>query len=371
MLVLGLADNMRGPAFPDVLKEFSLSDSRGSLFFLLASAGGLVANLASVWWLKRWGPVRAIKIFQVSMSIGLIAISFSNGLWVLFTGMVFVGFSFGGTGITQNILVAWGAKHEMRRRSYSTLHAIYGFASLSAPLLLISFYHFKLTWQNAFLAIGVLSCLVNLWSLFVAEQRDDPPFPAPSFRKSLVSRRTIYWFAMMNSLYVIAELLIGTRLVLLARREWEISPDEANQLLSLFYLLLLAGRLTMSFVHFKTKTKNLMIGSIACSLVIFCIGIFTHPWVIALCGLSMSIFYPCAIAFTYEEQAIAADGIIAWTMTLNSAAVLLMHVGVGWLSDIIGLRVAIWIGPVSLLLCLVLLLLEKKLVPSGLRPKSL
>ena len=361
MLVLGLADNIRGPAFPDVLREFSLSDARGSLFFLLASAGGLVANLASVWWLKRWGPLKAIKIFQGSMSIGLIAISFSHSLWALFTGMVFVGFSFGGTGITQNILVAWGAKHEMRRKSYSILHAIYGFASLSAPLVLIAFYHFKLTWQNAFLMIGLLSCLVNFWGLFVKQHKDDPPFPETSFRKSSVPLKTTYWFAALNSFYVVAELLIGTRLVLLARREG-ISPDEANQLLSLFYFLLLAGRLTMSLIHFKTKTKNLMVASIAFSFLIFCVGIVSHPLVIALCGLSMSIFYPCAIAFTYEEQPYAADSIIAWTLTLNSAAVLIMHWGVGWMSDIAGLRVAIWVGPICLLLCLSLLLLEKNLL---------
>ncbi len=350
---------MRGPAFPDVLREFSLSDSKGSLFFLLASAAGLVANLASVWWLKRWGPVYGIKIFQFSMSIGLIMISFSHGLWVLFTGMIFVGFSFGGTGITQNILIAWGAGHKNRRKSYGALHAIYGFASLSAPLILIIFYDYKLTWQNAFFMIGLLSCLVNVWSFFVKAHEDDPPFPEPSFRKSAISRNTIYWFGIFNSLYVVAELIIGTRLVLLSRRDWGLSASEANQLLSLFYFLLLAGRLMMSFVHFKTRTKGLMVASLALSTLIFAIGIFTHPAVIALCGLSMSIFYPCAIAYTYEEQPKAADSIIAWTMTLNSAAVLIMHWSVGWISDVQGLRVAIWIGPACLLLSLGLLLSEK------------
>ncbi len=361
MLILGLADNLRGPAYPDVLREFSLSDSFGSLFFLLASAGGLVVNLASVWWLKRWGPLKAIKIFQASMSIGLIAISFSQNLIALFGGMIFVGFSFGGTGITQNILVAWGAKSEFRRRSYSVLHSIYGLASLSAPLLLIVFYHFKLTWQNAFLMIGVLSLLVNIWSVFVTPHLNDPPFPEASYRKLGTSLKTIFWFAGLNSLYVVSELLIGTRLVLLSRREWGLAPDKANQLLSLFYVLLLAGRLFMSLVHMKAKTKHLLIVSIALSLFIFCVGILTHPLVIALCGLSMSVFYPCAISFVYEEQPLAADRIIVWTLTLNSAAVLVMHWGVGLLSDFTSLRLAIWVGPCCLIACLILLLSEKYL----------
>lgn len=359
MLVLGLADNMRGPAFPDVLREFSLSDQKGSLFFLLASAGGLVVNLASVWWLKRWGPLKAIKIFQASMSIGLIAISLSRSLNLLFIGMIFVGFSFGGTGITQNILVAWGASKEMRRRSYSILHSIYGFASLSAPLVIILFYHFKLTWQNAFFMVGMFSLLVNLWSLFVVEHKNDPAYPETSFKKTQTPLKTTLWFASLNSLYVVSELLIGTRLVLLARREWGLGPQEANQLLSLFYALLLTGRLVMSLMHFKAKTKNLLVISIALSFVIFCVGILTHPLIIALCGLSMSVFYPCAISFTYEEQPKGADSIIAWTLTLNSAAVVLMHWGIGWLSDLTSLKLAVWVGPICLLVCLLLLVTEK------------
>ena len=359
MLVLGLADNLRGPAYPDVLREFKISDSVGSLFFLLASAGGLVVNLVSGWWLKRWGPVKSIKIFQISMSLGLIAISFSHSLLLLFIGISFVGFSFGGTGITQNILIAWGSKPDSRRKFYSILHSIYGLASLSAPLLLIVFYHLKLTWQNAFLAIAILSILVNLWSLFVREHKDDPSFPVASFRKMGIPLKTILWFASLNSLYVVSELLIGTRLVLLSRREWGMAPDQANQLLSLFYVLLLSGRLFMSLVHLKAKTKTLMIGSIMASLVIFCFGILIHPLVIAFCGLSMSIFYPCAISFTYEEQPQAADRIIAWTLTLNSAAVLIMHWGVGVLSDLTSLKVAIWVGPISLLSCLALLFSER------------
>ena len=363
MLVLGLADNIRGPIFPDLLREFHLTDGRGSLFFMCASACGLGINIASVWWLKRWGPLRGLKIFQISMSLGLLLISFSHGLWGLFAGAAFIGFSFGGVGITQNILIAWGATSEMRRKSYATLHAIYGLASLSAPLVLIVVYHFQWRWQSAFLLIACLSLLVNFWSFFVSPHRDDPQYPETSFRHAHTPLKTIYWFAALNSFYVVAELLIGTRLVLLARREWGMGASEANQLLSLFYLLLLGGRLVMSFWHFKAKTKTLMSISILLSLLLFTIGAFTHPLIIALCGLPMSIFYPCSMALTYEEQPKGADNIIAWTLTLNAGAVMAMHWLVGWISDLASLKIAILVGPLSLLLGFSLLLTEKFFIP--------
>jgi len=326
---------------------------------MLASGAGLVTNLAAIYWLKTWGPLRSIKIFQFSMSLGLIAIGLSHSLWLIFVGIIFVGISFGGTGVTQNILVAWGANHKMRRKAYSVLHATYGFASLAAPFILILCYHFKFTWQIGFLFIGALSLLVNLWSFFVAEHANDPPFPVASFHRSQTPFRTILWFAGFNTLYVVSEILIGTRLVLLSRREWGLAADRADQLQSLFYFLLLLGRLTMSLFHFKTKTRSLMLASISLSLVVMCVGILTHPSVIALCGLTMSIFFPCAMAYTYEEQPQGADNIIAWTLALNSGGVLVMHWGVAWLSDWSSLKLAIWVGPICLSLCLVILLFEK------------
>ncbi len=365
MLVLGLADNIRGPVFPDLLREFSLSDARGSLFFMCASACGLVMNIGSVWWLKRWGPLNGIKIFLVLMSIGLLAIGVSHNLGLLFFGTIFLGLSFGGIGITQNILVAWGATSDLRRKSYATLHAIYGLASLLAPLVLIVIYHFKLSWQTTFLFVGFISLAANLWSIFVSAHPDDPPFPVSSFRHASTPLKAIYWFAGLNSFYVVAELLIGTRLVLLSRRDWGMGADQANQLLSLFYLLLLGGRVIMSFWHFKAKTKTLLIGSILVSLFVFSLGVFTHPLIIALCGLPMSIFYPCSMAFVYEEQPQGADNIIAWTLTLNAGAIMLMHWVVGWISDIASLKVAILIGPASLLICLSLLVSEKFFVKAS------
>jgi fucose permease len=204
-----------------------------------------------------------------------------------------------------------------------------------------------------------LSLAVNIWSFFVKAQPNDPPFPTISFRNAHTPLKTICWFSAMISFYVVAELLIGTRLVLLSRREWGVDANHANQLLSLFYFLLLSGRLVMSFWHFNIKTKNLLLTSILLSFVLFSVGVLTHPLIIALCGLPMSIFFPCSIAFVYEEQPVGADNIIAWTLAWNAGAILMMHWLIGWISDVASLKIAILVGPASLLICLSLLLSEK------------
>ena len=37
LFVFGISDNIRGPLFPEILKEFNISDSMGSLMFALSS----------------------------------------------------------------------------------------------------------------------------------------------------------------------------------------------------------------------------------------------------------------------------------------------------------------------------------------------
>ncbi|MGG2319907.1 hypothetical protein, partial [Salmonella enterica] len=90
-------------------------------------------------------------------------------------------------------------------KAYATLQSIYGFASLAAPFFILAFYDYGLKWQNAFFVVGVLSCLINIWSLFVKSEADDPPFPETSMKSLKISKLKVYRFAIFNSLYVMAE----------------------------------------------------------------------------------------------------------------------------------------------------------------------
>lgn len=365
MLVLGLADNIRGAIFPDFIHEFQLTDSQGSVFFSLASACGLSANLASVWWLKKWGPLLANKISQISMTLGLLLIGYSHTLMGVFLGVVFVGLSFGGTGISQNILIAWGSYEDKRRKLYSGLHAIYGFASLIAPLISALVVRIGGAWRDGFLVIGWVSVAVNVYSFFIKPYSDDPPYPQSSFKQKLLPWKEVIWFSVFVSLYVVAELLVGTRLSLLAQREWGLNQIEASELLSLFYVLLLAGRMMMSFWHFQIKTPKLLLISLIASLLVLSLGIVVHPFIVALSGLCMSVFFPCSLALAYEQYPKAADILIAWTLSFNSLFIMSMHYGVGILSDLYNLKYAFWIGPISLLISIIMLFSRiKKLSPS-------
>ena len=67
LFALGLVDNARGPVFPDILKEFSLTDTVGSLFFLVASFASLVHNLIFYRFLCETSPIaKFVKSANIS-----------------------------------------------------------------------------------------------------------------------------------------------------------------------------------------------------------------------------------------------------------------------------------------------------------------
>ncbi len=54
LFVFGISDNIRGPLFPEILKEFNISDSMGSLMFALGSLSGFVASYFTRTLLRRY-----------------------------------------------------------------------------------------------------------------------------------------------------------------------------------------------------------------------------------------------------------------------------------------------------------------------------
>jgi fucose permease len=170
------------------------------------------------------------------------------------------------------------------------------------------------------------------------------------------------FFGTLGAFYVVAEISISTRLVLFARREWAYEIDAANGLLSLFFLGLFVGRFAAALFRFPWRSSSILKVSAVVGLVFYILGITVHPSWLALAGIPLSVFYPCMIAMVNEEQRAHAGYITSWCITLQSFGVMVMHFVLGGLTDVFGLRGALWTGP--LVLALVLIFLERKAVVS-------
>lgn len=358
LFALGLADNSRGPVFPDLLRDFELSDSRGALFFFVTSAFSLGNNLLATWWLPRWGAYRSIQIYLAAQALGLLLMGLASTYAGVLAGAALFGIGIGGLGIAQNALVGRASSGAGRGRAYSFLHCMYGAASLLAPPLASALFRAGFAWQTVLLwmTVPTVGCWLATWARkpLVGDRGVRGP------RARLGSARgAALWTAFAFALYVMSELLISTRIVLLARREYGLDVTAANDRLTLFFILLFLGRMIFVVVpsKFLSPIKVMRVSALVSAL-IFGLGLFFGPTWLALAGLSMAPFFPLGMTYLQERFGVASDATIGWTLTFSSLLTMVMHQAVGFATDWVGLSTAMVIGPLALSICFAILLYQ-------------
>ena len=90
-------------------------------------------------------------------------------------------------------------------------------------------------------------------------------------------------------------------------------------------------------------------------------GLFVHPAGLAVCGLTMSIFFPAAIDWLHAEHGENRERVFATAIASVGVALVSMHFFVGVLTDLVGIRNALLFGPFCLVALLVLLFFENEI----------
>jgi fucose permease len=354
LFLYGLVDNSRGPVFPDILRDFSLDDSRGSVFFWSASGSALIANLSATWWLAKLGELGSLRLFSIVQGAGLAILAFARSYELLIFGAVILGIGFGGIGLLVNLLTAHAAPSHLRRQLMSGLHCMYGVSSLAIPIAVTAVYEAGSGWRAVFalLLLGPIAVFMTSFGgkMDVPEAKEHETEAKSEFPWG----RTV-WYSAVIPIYVIVEIMVSTRLVLHARRDLGSTIEDANRLLSLFYVGMFTGRLVVALVKVPLSHAKLQMISIVATGAAVSAGLLVHPGYLALSGLTMSYFYPVSMARLNDELGAHTTRAMSWVLTLQAVGLLAMHAGVGALSDAIGLSRALWTGPVCLALVTVLL----------------
>jgi fucose permease len=352
----GLIDNSRGPAFPSILDSLNLTNSQGSWIFACSTMSSLIPILLSSRWLKAIGPMIGQQLSFVFLAAGIFLAGLSPALPGAFAVLIAASFIFGlgmgASSVAANILVAHGSPEPLRRRLFCGVHSMYGISSVIAPLLYSLSARVGLSWSILFMLLAAPPILTLAGSMFVKRRSDyDYSHPEsseiPLFKKLRVG--------IMMATYVGAEITISSRLVLFVTRTSKTSPADASLYLSLFFLLLLAGRLLFAVIPFRTSSFKLLLMSASSSLLLFIAGIAVDPIFMSLCGFTMSYFFPCGMDWISKEFGSAKDYMMAFVVASFTIVLVIMHWSVGLVSDLLGMRAAMCIGPAFLVICLLMM----------------
>jgi FHS family glucose/mannose:H+ symporter-like MFS transporter len=359
LFLLGLSDNIRGPLFPEVLKDLSLSDSKGSGLWAASSMMAFVCSFLSRWVLVRLGSLGTLKISVFLMASGQLGMAYSFDYVSAIISCASLGACFGFLGVVQNLLVLQAGPPSTIQRLQAGLHSNFALASFAAPLFLSLVNLFSPGWRMGYLMGGLVSLAGFIALMFVSnEEFRHENFRASKpdrFREDNPKRLHAIYMGSILALYVVVEIMVSSRLALFLRREAGLDFDGSNWATTLFFVGLLAGRVLFIFWKPEKSLKIQLILSLLLTLLFLILGLTLYPFALIVTGLTMAPFFPLAMSYLREKFPSHLEMITAAAITLNGLYVVMMHFGVGYFSDSFGLRAALWIGPIATVIAIFLL----------------
>ncbi len=364
LFLLGLADNIRGPLFPEILNFFKLTSSEGALSFAMTSGSAFLASFISGYYLRKYSISSLLSLGVFVLLTGMAVMGIATSFIVFLVGSFSLGLSFGFMGVAQNLLVSENIQSDAQAKALSGLHAMYGFASFLSPVVAAQATLYFGSWRYAFVTTASM-CLLFLIVLVLIR----PDSSLKEIKKTTstsdqtqnkISKKTLLFICGVIGFYVVAEILVSTRLAQYMRNYFQMDLQQSSQYVTYFFLFLLLGRLFFAFKKINIPIKTQMNISLMLSLGFLVMGLSFHPFFLALTGLGMSPYYPLSIAYISEFAGDHKRTFITYAMSFQSLAVICMHLGVGYLTDHFGLFYAFGVGLFALVLSAICLNLHPK-----------
>lgn len=354
MFVLGLADNIRGPLFPELLNYFQLTNSQGSLTYAASSTAALTGNMLSAYLLKKMNIGQALLWSMVIMCMGLLGMGLAPTYISYILCAVMFGLGLGFLGVMQNLIVAENVSKEMQSKTFSGLHGVYGLSSLLAPLIASRAPVIFGPWRSAFFITSAIGAFIYLSSFVFKSETKFEVHHESSEANGSVSKWALITFGGIFAFYVMTEVLVSTRLALYMRTFFNMDLEASSNYVTYFFIFLLIGRLIFTFKVFSHNLKKQLNISLVLSIMSLALGLWFHPFFLALVGLMMAPFYPLSVAYISEETGVHKRKFITFAVSFQSFCIIAMHLGVGYLTDHFGLLYAFTVGFIALgfsLLC--------------------
>ncbi len=357
LFVFGISDNIRGPLFPEILKEFNISDAMGSLMFAISSISSFISSFFARSLLRRFDRKLILRWASIGLTLTLLGLAYAQNFYIFLFFSVLFGLNSGILGLIPNVLVPLGSTPEKKQQLLSGLHAMYGVASLLAPLVVASVSFLTGNWRYAFAVTALAPFSLFLYSLHKSHlSLHAKPVRDREQQKLNKSKnlRPQMFLALMVSFCVAAEIMISSRLALLMRRVWNYDLEMSSLFVTGFFVCMLLGRLLFTGYKFN---KPLLLQLSSCLILtasLVCMGLYIHPYFLIASGFTVGPFYPLAISFISSEFPDDLDTAVSYMIATDSMMLAIMHVLVGKLTDLYGIHHALFSGVVFLILSFIL-----------------
>lgn len=355
LFVFGISDNIRGPLFPEILKDFQITDAMGSLMFAVSSLSSFVSSFFARHLLRRFDRKIILQWASIGLTVTMLGLAFSSNFYLFLFCSILFGFNSGILGLIPNVLVPLGTSPEKKQQFLSGLHAMYGVASLLAPMIVALVSYLTGNWRYVFAVTAIAPFSLFIYSL----HNGHTPHHSKPIRDKEKQKQNKFknfkpqiFLALMVSFCVAAEIMISSRLALLMRREWNFDLEMSSFYVTGFFICMLLGRLLFTGFKFNKTVLFQLSACLTITAMLICLGLFIHPLFLVASGFTVGPFYPLAISFISSEFPDDLDTAVSYMIATDSMMLAIMHVLVGKLTDVFGIHHAIFSAVVFLILSL-------------------
>ncbi len=363
--VTGVYSMSLGPLLPLISNEYGLNDTVSGGLISAHQAGNLIAGFIAGVLPLYLGRKKSI-IFLCSFAIiGFLIIILTGNPMLLILGFLFTGLSRGSTSNFNNTVV-----NEVSNSSSAALnflHSVFAIGALMSPFLIIICTRAagEVGWK---IAAGVIIFLLIISIfLFSRMQIDEPDKETKNTKISYVFLRN--WSFWISSgiffFYLCAESAITGWMVKYFIDSNIMTIEYAQILASLLWMVILAGRLTCTFVGDKLSKKYILLITSIGTAVFYLLLLSTQSITvitIAIMGLgfSMAGIYPTTVATMGPiiKSYPMSMGVI---LVIGGIGAIIMPIITGALSDTFGIFAGMSAIIVAIILMIICVLLN---VPS-------
>lgn len=337
--LFGFTDNLKGPTLPAMLAELHINYGTGGNIFFGEYFGFLIATMITGIIADKFGLKSVLVFAGICLAIGVGGYSTFQNTLLLGISLFIIGLGLGAFELGPNAIIV--QLHKERKGLFLNLMAVlHGFGSLAAPLFAGWLFTLNTSWRTVYrwdlLLIAIFLAIALLLRFPKSEEKAQIDFRnIPKF----AFIRTLPLFYVAIGLYVAAEIGVASWLVTYLQEIRGISIVSSNQFLSLFFAMLMIGRLIGGFfVHRLGYIRSILFAALG-GVLCLAVGTFTSLILfLPLTGFFFSIVFPTLTAAVSDEFTENANTILGTLFTFAGVGGVIGPWLIGWTSTIFGLQ---------------------------------
>lgn len=363
MFFFSISATMTGILISDISEHYALTYSQAGLIGSVQSVGGFIANLLGSVLSDRFPKLRLICIMFAAYTLML----YGLGLVPPYVLMIACFLVIGVANSFLNLLISAYISESCpeKRTSYLNIcHAFYGLGSLACPVYTSVLLKLGIVWNKTFLWFGVFCTVVTLLLLAVCRQEKSEARPgaAKGSMRKLLTNPGLLLVALSCLLYMGQQSAVNLWIASYVETEMN-SKDVASVALTLYWAGVMVGRLLQSVLSKYVDSGKWLCVCCTISAVMFTTAVLIgNPVVLSvvLCvgAVLTGAAFPSMMAMgcaCCPDQAGAATSVVCLGSGIGG---MIFPPLVGYLAEKFSFGTAIFVIPVVLVLCTVVLFIS-------------